>query len=581
MLILNGWFRRSRFGILRIRTTWFNTLSATVSSNSWVKLTNQESAVGVPHEPTGIYVNPICLQLDNLILAADSQEGVLRILVTHRGALFLHNIITALSVLGRMRKHAVPFEKTKRMKLPDELQNIENDILLDDPRLALLISDLIESSDKLDIKSIEMILMSLHELNHCHYRLIGSLLKRLYQLDLDHEALGVAISIGQVLQWGGFGKAETFFRRLSSLLTEEASTIDRSCLMNSLVLYSKLPCCHIETLDALCLSLQRNLSSLTCSQLGIAAIAASEFGEAVPNSQETLKLLAGEVGRRAESIEIRDSVRVAVGLRRTNVESPEFIKKVWSLAVNELKACVQTRERLDASVASISDMATMVDAAAHFGLCKVEDLRQVILPYIVDHIDLVTEESAIKLLFGLSSAPESITLAHAPAVSLLIRKVGAATDSWERSKSKLMSIFFSQVMEFDFVDSHFRKFILDSSLAHWLMARRGYGVPYPETSAPLYQAVREALEPSVKCLFNEWIPNSPFNADILFPDERIAVVVLSRFSDCGSPVGTDLIQVNLIKRLGWQVLALHRKRVIAQPQLLQRTVLDQLLLIDK
>ncbi|ANQ09937.1 Uncharacterized protein PCOAH_00045530 [Plasmodium coatneyi] len=47
-----------------------------------------------------IYVNEICMQMDKSILKCQTYEDILSILITHRGALFLQNLITAIRMLA-------------------------------------------------------------------------------------------------------------------------------------------------------------------------------------------------------------------------------------------------------------------------------------------------------------------------------------------------------------------------------------------------------------------------------------------------------------------------------------------------
>ncbi|CAA9989584.1 conserved Plasmodium protein, unknown function [Plasmodium knowlesi strain H] len=47
-----------------------------------------------------IYVNEICMQMDRSILKCQTYEDILSILITHRGALFLQNLITAIRMLA-------------------------------------------------------------------------------------------------------------------------------------------------------------------------------------------------------------------------------------------------------------------------------------------------------------------------------------------------------------------------------------------------------------------------------------------------------------------------------------------------
>ena len=132
-------------------------------------------------------------------------------------------------------------------------------------------------------------------------------------------------------------------------------------------------------------------------------------------------------------------------------------------------------------------------------------------------------------------------------------------------------------MQFNFIDSEFRKIVIDSSLSHFLVARRGYGVPYPETSHGLFSALKEAAsDTAVEMQFNAWIPNSPYNADILMPDDRTAILVLSRFGSDGNPVGTDLLLVKQIESLGWRVIALDRKQLMGLQQPVIHRILAQL-----
>ncbi len=87
-------------------------------------------------------------------------------------------------------------------------------------------------------------------------------------------------------------------------------------------------------------------------------------------------------------------------------------------------------------------------------------------------------------------------------------------------------------------------------------------VPFPDDSRILWQQVSDAGLAS-NALLNEWIPNSPFHADILIPERRVAVLVLSQFDalNATQPVGTDALQCDLIKQLGWEVIPIDRKQI--------------------
>ena len=523
-----------------------------------------KQVIGSPsssHDPSTIYVNPICKQMDQRIIKCSSPEDVLTILATHRGVLFVHNLVTAISSLAQMSFKRVSFNTSKKNVSEELYVNVKHDELLSDPRYSLLIQDLVDQSHKLDLQSIDTILSSLQKLDHCHFKLFGALLKRIYGTRLTQGKVSIALSIGQTLQWGGFGKADAFFNQLGEILSVTAPYLPSKDLLNAAILFSKLPSIHPEVMGVLASTIKGSVGNLSNRELGIAAIAVSEYGESIKSASSCTRSLAEAfINRESES---RDLIRVAISLRRTNTLEPQLLRKAWAQTCSDLRNALQFREQMEPSLATISDIASLLDSVAHFGLCEPADLRDVFLPYISDHIDLVTEESAIRILFALSTAAEAVTAANGPYVSILLRKIASATDSWERHKSKLLTVFFAKSMQFDFVDAELRQFVVQSCLSHWLMSRRGYSVPYPELSESLYEAVRDFADE--ECLFNEWIPHSPFNADVVFPNEKVCVLVLSRFSDVGQPVGIDLVQVKLIERLGWTVIPIDRKRLIELP----------------
>lgn len=123
-------------------------------------------------------------------------------------------------------------------------------------------------------------------------------------------------------------------------------------------------------------------------------------------------------------------------------------------------------------------------------------------------------------------------------------------------------LWFSQQLWFP-SDATIPKFILDQCLAHYVRCRRGYGVPFPEEGKVVFDVCMHAIDAkkSDEILFNAWIPNSPYNADILIPQHRVAVLVLSQFDQSGNPVGLDLLQCEHVKSLGWHVVPVDRSWV--------------------
>lgn len=535
-----------------------------------------QTSIETGFEPSTVYANPICLQMDQRILAAVTPEEILTVLVTHRGALFVHNLVTSLVSLSHMARQSVPFSRAKELRNPDLYEKTERDKMLSDPRYDLLIRDLIDYSQQLDLKSIQTILLSLERLDHCQYKLVGALLKRIYSMDITADQISTIVSIGQSLEWAGFAKAESFYTKLALVVETECQEMSKRDFLNSLVLYSKLDRLHAGAMAALAKQIPSRLADMSAREMGIAAIGVSEFGSAVGGSPEAVDGIATRM-LSLEQFPVREMIRTAVSLRRVNVANREFLSAALRTITHQLEEAQSMRERMESSVANIADVSQLFYSAAYFGIGDPRDISTILLPYIQDNFDVVTEESAIRFLFTVSMFPECVTATTGPLISLLIRKIASATDSWEKHKSLIISVFFSKCMQFSFIDSEFRKLVIDSSLSHYLTARRGYGVPYPETSHGLFSALKEAAsDTAVEMQFNAWIPNSPYNADILIPKDRTAILVLSRFGSDGKIVGTDLLQAKQIESLGWRVIALDRKQLMELQQAVIHSILAQI-----
>ena len=528
--------------------------------------------------PANLYVNPICMQMDKMILKAATPEDVLTILVTHRGALFVQNLVTAMVLLADMSSRQVPFSVSQKMRFPEQYEEVQKDKLLADPRYSLLISDLIEYSSKMDIRSIQTIMESLQSLNHCHYKLFGALLRRLYSMDIPESEISAAISIGSSLEWGGFGQAETFFNRLSDLLIPNMQSLSSLDFINAVVIYSKLPKLYPDLLNHFAESAIPRLDTFSNQHIGFISLALTVYGGENFPTVRLATIRAADIlsGSRELAPELRDLVRVAVSLRRTNVCHEKFLKYAIDQSVKQFDIAATQRERMDPSIATISDLAQLMDTCAHFGISSPGLISSKILPHIQDNVDVVTEESAIRILYSLARFPSELSPSSFPITNLLIRKIGGTSSTcWEKHKMKLMFIWFSKCMQFPTsIDSEIRKFILDKCLNHYLIARRGYTVPFPEDSEILWTQLKDAGLVSETTQFNAYIPNSPFNADILIPEHRLAILVLSQFDarDPMRPVGTDALQCELIRSLGWEVYPIDRKCIRKKDEKILNTI---------
>ncbi|CDR95239.1 hypothetical protein, conserved [Babesia bigemina] len=75
---------------------------APASNVSWLPHGSPLSSAGVPeheNQDRSIYVNEVCMQTDQLLARCEDHEDLLVLLVTHRGVMYLHNLVTAIRML--------------------------------------------------------------------------------------------------------------------------------------------------------------------------------------------------------------------------------------------------------------------------------------------------------------------------------------------------------------------------------------------------------------------------------------------------------------------------------------------------
>ncbi|PFH33074.1 hypothetical protein BESB_082730 [Besnoitia besnoiti] len=83
------------------------------------------AANGTP-QPQDFYVNPVCMQMDTLLLKSESAEEILTLLVSHRGVMFLHNLVTALELLADFASAGSPSDRREKRLHSGEYVNISD-----------------------------------------------------------------------------------------------------------------------------------------------------------------------------------------------------------------------------------------------------------------------------------------------------------------------------------------------------------------------------------------------------------------------------------------------------------------------
>ncbi|OEH79799.1 hypothetical protein cyc_01400 [Cyclospora cayetanensis] len=161
----------------------------------------------VVHAPSAqLYESGVCLEMDRLIGSCIEVEDVLQLLVSHRGALYVQNLVTAIKALAELTTRAGPQDTAggPRMRGPQpptwprdgrsfaaffaalsteeahaeriHSQRNEAEDLLRDPRYHLLLQDLRTHRRLLTFQAAAEVALSLRALRHPHYPLLSALI---------------------------------------------------------------------------------------------------------------------------------------------------------------------------------------------------------------------------------------------------------------------------------------------------------------------------------------------------------------------------------------------------------------------
>ncbi|KAF4756205.1 hypothetical protein FOZ63_001689, partial [Perkinsus olseni] len=133
-----------------------------------------------PPPPVQVYLNPICQQMDAKLRKLKTTEEILAAIITHRGVMFVQNLVTAVEMLATTvdDEAAGLVDVTKEgrylmdqvMSAPVEEKQTRKNMLVNDltrdPRYKLLLRDIGEFAENLDTRAIADVLGSLQSLGH-------------------------------------------------------------------------------------------------------------------------------------------------------------------------------------------------------------------------------------------------------------------------------------------------------------------------------------------------------------------------------------------------------------------------------
>lgn len=485
---------------------------------------------------TAVYANPICSQMDQLLLKCEGTDDVLALLVTHRGVFFVHNLVTAIQVLGALMTEAA--------------DHLALNALLRDPRYDLLVRDLLRFVPKLDFLAMANVACSLRQLDHKQYVLFSRMLVPLLkQPPPDTRTLLRCI---QAYSWAGYHFQDDFFKHFAVVLAERAPGLSGSELVETCALFGSAARYQVEVFQAVERSLvERGLLREVLAPHEVSVVAKAFAAHLRTCHDDVMAVVAEVVARDASRMEVAQLARCLDAFRRLALRFDPAVHAALAAAAVPLRQAWLLRQ--PAEGVKLADVATLLECAAFFGV-PLGDVAQPALDYLHDHVEQVGEQAAIHTVFAMCLFGEVSN--RSQLLLYLFRKIGAGT-AWERHKVRIFQIWVAQLLEFPWLDAKLPKRCVESGMRANMLSRRGFGCPFPDEAIAIAAELQAMGVPAR--LFVP-VPESPYEIDVAVGSRKDAFLIASEVSrNSLDAVGGTLLQLRHLKARGWRCVVIPRR----------------------
>ncbi|CAJ1370738.1 unnamed protein product [Effrenium voratum] len=474
-----------------------------------------------------LYVNPICSQMDQMLLKCEQPEAVLALLVTHRGVFFVHNLVTAIQVLASLDEVKDPIALNR---------------LLRDPRYDLLLRDLVRFVPKLDFQAMTHIVHCLQQLDHKYYALFSRMLRPLMQQPCPD--VSILLRCLQAYCWAGYHQQSHFFGHFANLMTDADLELEQ--LVEGVVLFSGTAEYQEKFFHTAEQRLLRDLPLLSPHQASLVALA---FTAHLHSHDQLLEAVAGLVQLQAMSMEPADIVRCLQAFHRAVLFFPDAVRAgLDACSVPLYRAWLL---RTPCPALAPTDVAELLESAAFFGIPT--DLTRVALEYLADHVDAVPERAAIQTVYAMCMT--GAVANHSKLLLYLFRKIGAGT-AWEAQRVRVFQIWMSQLLQFPWLDARLKKRCIETGMRAWCLHRGGFGCPHPEE---VREVSEELKSMGVAHQSFVHVKDTPYELDVVIGDRKAALLVSSETArNTLTPVGGTLLQIKHLQDRGWRLLVIPR-----------------------
>lgn len=484
---------------------------------------------------SAIYANPICSQLDQLLLKCEDNEDILAVLVTHRGVFFVHNLVTAVQVLAAIAE--------------EERNHIAVNALLRDERYDLLIRDLLRFVPKLDFLAMVNVACSLKQLDHKHYLLFGRMLKPLLRQPAPDAA--TLLRCVQAYSWAGYHAQHEFYTHFGAALADLAPSISPGELVEACALFgnaSQYQARFFEATERSLLGRRMIEEQLSPREVGIVATA---FTMHLRTGHDALlQCVADALVREAPRMEVAEIATCFRAFRRVALRFEDAVIAGLAASEEPLQRAWQLRRRAEG--VRTADVAALLECAAYFGVQT--DLVAAALDYLDDRVDEVGEQAAIQTVYAMCLTGGMMT--HSKLLLYLFRKIGAGT-AWETQKVRVFQLWLCQLLQFPWLDNRLHKRCVEAGLRAWCLHRRGYGSPFPDEVREV-AAELEAMGVPNRALVP--VPGTPYEVDVAIGRRKDALLVVSETArNSFEPVGGTLLQLHHLRARGWRCVIVPRR----------------------
>jgi len=486
---------------------------------------------------TTVYANPICSQMDQLLLKCPEHEDVLALLVTHRGVFFVHNLVTAVQVLGALAADG-------------SIEKMALNAMLQDPRYDLLIRDLIRFVPKLDFLAMANIACSLRQLGHKHYVLLSRMLTPL--LRQPAPDVTTLIRCIKAYTWAGYTAQDDFYAHFAGVLAERIEELNPAQIVDACRLFGDAAQYQVKFFVAAEEALLTSGMLEEDMEPHEVAIIAKAFSSHLRTNHDALfDAIARVLERDASKMQVQDISSVLSSFRRLALKYDAALEAGLLGVAPALWEAWVLRKPLDD--VKPSDVATIIEAAAFFGV-KSDDLLRPAMDYLDDRVDEVGEQSAINVVYAMCLTGAIST--HGRLLLYLFRKIGAGT-AWEKHKVRVFQLWLAQQLQFPWLDAKLRRRCVEGGLRAYVLHRRGFGCPFPDNAR---EVAAELTELGIPCRLFVPVPDTPYEVDVVVGDRKDALLISSEVSrNTMQPVGGTLLEMQHLKARGWRCVVVPRR----------------------